>query len=97
MRQGTVMFQRTGSLSLRDGGNGGVEPGSDKAQEIIARIAGVPREKLGAMTIVAGNGKCVDCGGPTKRKSKRCQPCALKRSRTAMGSHIEGKPNATDQ
>lgn len=97
MRKGKIMFQRTGDLSLRDSEYGGIEPGSERAQEIIARLAGIKYEKMGSMTVVLGDGKCMDCGGPTKRKSKRCQSCALKRSRIAMGSHIEGKPNAVDQ
>lgn len=97
MRKGKIMFHRTGDLSLRDSEHGGIEPESEKAKEIIARIAGIKPSMFGPMTIVQGNGTCMDCGGPTKRKSRRCQSCALKRSRIAMGSHIEGHANATDQ
>ena len=88
------MFQKLGSMTLRDGGNGGVEAGSEQAQEIIARIAGKPREKAGPITIVPTKGVCMDCGRKAHHSSRRCKSCALIIGRIRMNSRIEGKPNA---
>jgi hypothetical protein len=88
------MFQRLGSMTLRDGGNGGVEAGSEQAQEIIARIAGKPREKAGPITIAPSKGVCMDCGIKTHHSARRCQACALKATKSRMKRYVEGGTNA---